>query len=132
MSIRLKDSISGNISGNASSATKLQNTRTINGTNFNGTANITTALWGTARNISIASSDGTNASSSKSVNGSDNDAFIVPGNNKVTSVEPLTDFAELAPVPSELAIDIFLAVPQSAVVIFAEPLKLVLLIVLVV
>ena len=34
---------SASISGNAGSATKLQTTRTINGTSFNGTANITTA-----------------------------------------------------------------------------------------
>ena len=37
--------------------------RTINGTSFDGTANITTSLWGTARNISIGGT-------SKSVNGS--------------------------------------------------------------
>mgnify|MGYP000550269321 CR=1 FL=1 len=34
-------------------ATTLQTIRTINGTNFNGSANITTANWGTARNIGI-------------------------------------------------------------------------------
>ena len=38
---------------NVASATKLQTTRSINGTNFDGTENITTSLWGTARNISI-------------------------------------------------------------------------------
>lgn len=39
--------------GNAASATKLQTARTINGTSFNGTANITTTKWGTSRNIAL-------------------------------------------------------------------------------
>ena len=42
---------SASISGNAGSATKLQNTRTINGTSFNGTANIVTSYWGTTRKL---------------------------------------------------------------------------------
>lgn len=50
---------------NAVSATKLQTARTINGTAFDGTSNITTANWGTARNLTIGSS-------TKSVNGSEN------------------------------------------------------------
>src|SRR5690606_2060209 len=50
------------------SATKLQTARTINGTSFNGTANITTANWGTARNITIGNT-------TKSVNGSGNVAW---------------------------------------------------------
>lgn len=48
---------------NSVSTTKLLNARTINGTSFDGTGNITTSLWGTARNISIGGT-------SKSVNGS--------------------------------------------------------------
>lgn len=55
----------GALSGNASTATTLQTARTINGTSFNGSANITTANWGTARNITIGST-------TKSVNGSAN------------------------------------------------------------
>ena len=58
-------SFSGPLSGNASTATKLQTARTINGTSFNGSANITTANWGTARTITIGSTG-------KSVNGSGN------------------------------------------------------------
>ena len=50
---------------NVASATKLQNARTINGTSFNGTGNITTANWGTARTLTIGSTG-------KSVNGSGN------------------------------------------------------------
>jgi len=53
----------GSLIGNASSATILQTSRTINGTSFNGSANITTANWGTARNITIGVT-------SKSLNGS--------------------------------------------------------------
>lgn len=53
------------ITGNAATATILQTTRSINGTNFNGSANITTANWGTARTITIGSTG-------KSVNGSAN------------------------------------------------------------
>lgn len=53
------------ITGNAATATKLQTERTINGTSFNGSANITTANWGTARTISIGGT-------AKSVNGAAN------------------------------------------------------------
>lgn len=60
----------GSFSGNASTATKLQTARTINGTSFDGSGNITTANWGTARNISISDSAGTNTGSAVSVNGS--------------------------------------------------------------
>lgn len=42
------------ITGNAATATKLQTARTINGTSFNGTTNIVTAYWGTARTISLS------------------------------------------------------------------------------
>lgn len=58
-------SFSGSLSGNASTATTLATARTINGTSFNGSANITTANWGTARTITIGSTG-------KSVNGSGN------------------------------------------------------------
>lgn len=39
------------VTGNAGTATILQTGRTINGTSFNGSANITTANWGTSRTI---------------------------------------------------------------------------------
>lgn len=45
--------LSGALTGNASTATTLQNSRTINGTSFNGSANIVTANWGTARTLTI-------------------------------------------------------------------------------
>lgn len=46
-------------------ANTLTTARTINGTSFNGSANITTSNWGTARNITIGNT-------TKSVNGSGN------------------------------------------------------------
>ena len=65
------DTFTGNLSGNATTATTatrantLTTARTINGTSFNGSANITTANWGTARTITIGNTG-------KSVNGSAN------------------------------------------------------------
>lgn len=52
-------------SGNAATATALETARTINGTSFNGSANITTSSWGTSRTITIGSTG-------KAVNGSAN------------------------------------------------------------
>lgn len=43
----------GDLTGNAATATKLKTARSINGTNFDGTGNITTTNWGTSRNITI-------------------------------------------------------------------------------
>ena len=62
----------------ATAAEKLLTARTINGTSFNGTANITTANWGTARNITIASSNGGGAGAATSVNGSANVTLKLP------------------------------------------------------
>lgn len=56
------------IIGNAATATKLQTARTINGTSFDGTTNIVTAYWGTARTISLSGA----VTGSASVNGSQN------------------------------------------------------------
>ena len=56
---------SGDLTGNAATATKLQTARTINGTSFDGSANITTANWGTQRTLKI----GNNA---QQINGSTN------------------------------------------------------------
>lgn len=57
------NTITGSISGNAGTATTLATSRNINGTSFNGSSAITTANWGTARNITIGST-------TRSVNGS--------------------------------------------------------------
>lgn len=52
----------------ATTATKLATARSINGTNFDGSGNITTASWGTARNVTIGNTK-------KSVNGASDVAW---------------------------------------------------------
>ena len=107
---------SASISGNAGSATKLQTARTINGTSFNGTANITTANWGTTRSIYIQDATATNTSSAVSVNGGSNAYLKLPTNIKVgtptatgevtaysdirlkTSIQPLENRGYIKPV----------------------------------
>lgn len=56
---------SSSAGGNANAAVKLATARSINGTNFDGSGNITTANWGTARTITVGNTG-------KSVNGSGN------------------------------------------------------------
>lgn len=74
--------ITATLSGNASSATKLATTRAINGTNFNGSAAITTAHWGTARTLSFTG----DVIGSSSVNGSKNVATAMTlANSGVTA-----------------------------------------------
>lgn len=63
--VRATGTFRGSLTGNASTATTLATARTINGTSFNGSANITTANWGTARTLTIGSTG-------KSVDGSAN------------------------------------------------------------
>lgn len=70
----------GTISANASSASKLANARTINGTAFDGASNITTKSWGTARKVYISDFDGSNTSASVSVNGSSDITLSLPQN----------------------------------------------------
>lgn len=107
---------SASISGNAGSATKLQTARTINGTSFNGTANITTANWGATRSIYIQDATATNTSSAVSVNGGGNAYLKLPTNIKVgtltatgevtaysdirlkTSIQPLENRGYIKPV----------------------------------
>lgn len=74
----------GPCKGNADSATKLQTARTINGTSFDGSGNITTSSWGTARNIYISDSDGTNTGAAVSVNGAGNATLKLPGTIKAS------------------------------------------------
>ena len=76
--------ITAGLNGNATTATTLATSRTINGTSFNGSANITTANWGTARSIGIVSSDGTGAGSTVSVNGSGNVNLKLPATIKAS------------------------------------------------
>lgn len=66
------------ITDNVASATKLQTARTINGTNFDGTANITTAKWGTARSIYIQDASAAHTGAAVSVDGSANEYLKLP------------------------------------------------------
>lgn len=77
----------GKLTGNAdtaTTATTLATARTINGTSFNGSANITTANWGTARNVGIVNSDGTGTAVTVSVNGSGNVNLKLPATIKAS------------------------------------------------
>ena len=71
------DGITGTLTGNASTATTLQTGRTINGTTFNGSANITTSYWGTTRTFYINDPSGAHYNS-YSVNGSGNVDMYLP------------------------------------------------------
>lgn len=62
----------------ATQAHQLYTARTINGTSFNGTANITTSYWGTARTFYTNSHDSYRASAGVSVNGSGNVTLLLP------------------------------------------------------
>ena len=56
------------LNGNAESASKLYSAKKINGTNFDGSAEITTAKWGTARTLALSGA----VTGSASVDGSGN------------------------------------------------------------
>jgi len=82
---------SGSCTGNAATATALQTARSINGTSFNGTANITTANWGTARNISIQDHNAGHTGSAISVNGSGNVNLKLPSTINADIDFPITE-----------------------------------------
>lgn len=73
----LSGTLTGSLSGNATTATTLQTSRTINGTSFNGSANITTSYWGTTRTFYINDPSGAHYNS-YSVNGSANVDMYLP------------------------------------------------------
>ena len=64
--------------GVAASATKLETSRNINGTSFNGTSAITTAKWGTSRTVTVTDSTSTH-STTTDVDGSANFTLTLPG-----------------------------------------------------
>ena len=72
----------GSLIGNATTATTLQTARTINGTSFNGSTNIVTPKWGTARNITIKDSSGTYSGTAVSVDGSGDITLKLPSEIK--------------------------------------------------
>ena len=88
------------IDGLAASATALATARTINGTAFNGTANITTANWGTGRTLTIGATG-------KSVNGSANVSWslaeigaVQP--DQLATVATTGSYNDLADIPANI------------------------------
>ena len=72
------------ITDNVASATRLQTARTINGTSFNGTANIITTTWGTTRTISLTGA----VTGSVSTNGGSNIVINTSyGTDNITSLD---------------------------------------------
>ena len=86
VNLKLPSTITATLSGNASSATKLATARTINGTSFDGTANITTAKWGTARNIYIRDASQAHTGAAVSVDGSATEYLLLPSTITATLV----------------------------------------------
>lgn len=76
--------ITGNVTGNASTATKLATARKINGTDFNGTSAIITKQWGTSRGISIIDASSTNIGTAVQVDGSTDATLKLPSTIKAT------------------------------------------------
>lgn len=92
----LHGNVSGSLSGNASTATKLGTARTINGTSFDGSANITTSNWGTARNITIIDNSGDHSGAVTSVDGSKAYTLKMPETIKGSFIGNLTGNADTA------------------------------------
>ena len=67
---------------NVDSATVLKSYRMINGMPFNGSVDITTQYWGTARNIAISDYRSANTGPETSVNGSTNVVLKLPATIK--------------------------------------------------
>ena len=81
---------------NVSTSSKLATARKINGTNFDGSADITTVNWGTARNIKIADSDGTNTGAAVSVNGGGDATLKLPATIKASLAGNASTASKLA------------------------------------
>lgn len=64
------ETIVGSVDGNAGTADKLKTAHKINGTSFDGSADITTDIWGAARNVTVVDADATNTGAAVSVDGS--------------------------------------------------------------
>ena len=117
IALKLPATIKANIAGNIDTATKLKTARTINSTSFDGSANITTALWGTARNISIADASATNTGTATSVNGSGNVTLKLPAtisanafNGPASSAKKLNTAIRINGTPFDGSTDITTAV----------------------
>lgn len=88
------------VNSNAVSATKLATARQINGASFDGTANITTASWGTARIMTIGGSG-------KSVNGAGNVAWSLSEIGAVSKSGDIMDGNLEAPKFTSRGIEFF-------------------------
>lgn len=88
--------ITGNVTGNASTATKLATARKINGTDFNGTSAIITKQWGTSRGISIIDASSTNIGTAVQVDGSADTALKLPSTIKATLTGNASTASKLA------------------------------------
>lgn len=66
------------LTDNVASATKLQTARSINRTSFDGTANITTAKWGSYRTVCIQDNARENTGAKLSVDGSTDITLLMP------------------------------------------------------
>jgi hypothetical protein len=58
--------------------------RKINGTDFNGSEDITTSSWGEEREITIVDADGSNSGAVKKINGSEDFSLVLPSIIKAT------------------------------------------------
>lgn len=96
VTLRLPPKIDAETTGNADTATRLATARKINGTNFNGTSDITTAYWGTKRNIYISDSDGTHTGIAVTMDGSGNVTLRLPGVIKADLIGNTTGIASNA------------------------------------
>lgn len=74
--------ITANLSDNAATASTLQTSRTINGTSFNGSANITTNSWGTSRTFALIGA----ITGSASIDGSANISVVTTDTVSVTNI----------------------------------------------
>lgn len=74
----LPSGIGSELPTNYNAVDKLITGRTINGTTFDGTANITTSYWGTTRTFYTNSHDSYRASAGVNVNGSGNVTLLLP------------------------------------------------------
>lgn len=82
--IPLPTTIEATLSGNASTATKLAAAKNINGTAFDGSADITTSKWGTSRTVTIEDNDGTNTQANTSIDGSADITLKLPSTIKAS------------------------------------------------
>lgn len=93
--------------GIAASANKLETSRNINGTAFNGTSAITTAKWGTSRTVTVTDNTSTHSTNTE-VDGSANFTLKLPGTidaditGNAATATTATDFAAGGTIESAL------------------------------